>query len=74
MAPNKETSCEGHLPVEPTSPVKVITRLLQDLTICNPDNENDGEGTLAELPNNPGHKLLPADATVSMQVIVLPWL
>ena len=28
MASNKETSCEGHLPVEPASPVKAITKLL----------------------------------------------
>ena len=70
MAPSKETSCEGHLPVEPTSPVKVIAKLLRDLTISNPDNRDDGEGTLAEIPDNPDNELLPADTTVSMWVAV----
>jgi hypothetical protein len=70
MAPSKETSCEGHLPVKPTSPVKVIAKLLQDLTISNPDNRDDGEGAPAEIPNNPDNELLPADTTVSMQVAV----
>jgi hypothetical protein len=36
MAPSKETSCEGHLPVEPASPVKAIAKLLRDLTISKP--------------------------------------
>jgi hypothetical protein len=70
MAPSKETSCEGHLPVKPTSPVKVIAKLLQDLTISNPDNRDDGEGAPAKIPNNPDNELLPADTTVSMQVAV----
>ena len=77
MAPSKETSCEGHLPVKPTSPVKAIAKLLQDLTIRNPDNENDGEGALVELPNNPGNELLPADTTALMRVAVsmaMQWL
>ena len=70
MAPSKETSCEGHLPVEPTSPVKVIAKLLRDLTISNPDNRDDGEGTLAEILDNPDNELLPADTMVSMWVAV----
>ncbi|KIK75713.1 hypothetical protein PAXRUDRAFT_18757 [Paxillus rubicundulus Ve08.2h10] len=32
MAPSKETLCEGHLPITPSSPVKIITNLLGKLS------------------------------------------
>jgi len=44
MAPSKETSCEGHLPVVPATPVRVIAKLLQKLSIEG-DVAEDGEGT-----------------------------
>ena len=66
MAPSKETSCEGHLPVEPASPMKAI----QDLTISSPDNRDDREGAPAEIPDNPDNELLPADTTMSIRVAV----
>ena len=33
MAPAKETSCEGHLPIVPATPVWVVAKLLQHLTL-----------------------------------------
>ena len=50
MALSKETSCEGHLLVVPATPVPVITKLLQKLTISNNHLEvreediNEGHG------------------------------
>jgi len=43
MAPSKETSCEGHLPVVPATPVRVVAKLLQNLSTTddNPDLDKD---------------------------------
>jgi hypothetical protein len=68
MAPSTEMSCEGYLPIEPTSPVKAVAMLLRVLSVSNPDNE-DGEDVVGEPLNNPDEEPLPAD-TVSMQVAV----
>ena len=64
MAPSKETSCEAHLPVEPASPVKVIAKLLQDLSINDPDDEDDTMDT------PPDDELLSAETTASMREAV----
>jgi hypothetical protein len=40
MAPSKETSCEGFLPVEPSSSVKLVAKLLWNLSLQNPDNND----------------------------------
>jgi len=34
MAASKETSCEAHLPIAPTTPVQVIAKLLQKLAVA----------------------------------------
>ena len=44
MAPSKETSCEGELPVRPATPVRLVAKLLQDLA-----RDADGDGN-APLP------------------------
>lgn len=41
MAPAKETSCEGHLPIIPETPVRVIAKLLRDLTVKDKVLEED---------------------------------
>ena len=65
MAPSKETFCEGHLLIKPTSPVKAIAKLLWDLAISNPDNKDE-----VDIPNEPLNELeterLPAETTVSV--------
>lgn len=64
MALSKETSCEGHLPIEPASPVKAIAKLLRDLSISNPDNDGGGvdSDALDEPLSNPENRQLPADS------------
>lgn len=46
MAPSKETSCEGHLPITPVTPVRVIAKLLRDLAVKDdiPEEDEDEEG------------------------------
>jgi hypothetical protein len=39
MAPSKETSCEGFLPIVPASPIKLVAKLLRDLTNKDHDDE-----------------------------------
>jgi hypothetical protein len=40
MAPSKETSCKGFLPVEPSSPIKLVAKLLQNLSLQDPDDDD----------------------------------
>lgn len=51
MAPSKETSCEGFLPIQPLEPIKIITQLLKGLSIHEdiPETSNDDDS----LPSNP---------------------
>ena len=74
MAPSKETSCEGHLPVEPASPVKVIAKLLRDLSIKDPDNEDNTMDTpddATDTPDDdPDDDLLSANTMASMREAV----
>lgn len=42
MAPSKETSCEGFLPIVPATPVRVIAKLLQKLSLAGAENEAEG--------------------------------
>jgi hypothetical protein len=39
MAPSKEISCEGFLPVEPLSPIKLVAKFLWNLSIWDPDDD-----------------------------------
>jgi hypothetical protein len=60
MAPSKETSCEGHLPVVPATPVRVIAKLLQKLTIS--DNHLDvGEEDIDEGHGHSAQGVLDSD-------------
>jgi hypothetical protein len=40
MAPSKETLCKGFLPVKPSSPIKLVAKLLQNLSLQDLDNDN----------------------------------
>jgi hypothetical protein len=51
MAPSKESSCEGHLPVVPTTPIQVITKLLQKLSLDKGLAE-DGDGNSSSNSND----------------------
>ena len=42
MAPSKVTSCEGHLPIKPASPVKAVAKLLRDLSNLSLTHNNGG--------------------------------
>ena len=52
MAPSKETSCEGHLPVVPATPVRVIAKLLQKLTT----SDNHLEVREEDIDEGHGHR------------------
>ncbi len=41
MAPSKETSCEGDLPVRPATPVRLVAKLLQDFALRDTESELD---------------------------------
>ena len=43
MAPSKETSCDGHLPIVPASPVQVVVKMLQRMTLSDWSHESDGD-------------------------------
>jgi hypothetical protein len=62
MAPSKETSCEGHLPIVPATPMQVVTKLLRNLSISN--NDPDQELTEDQTPSNVTH-LSSASSTIS---------
>jgi hypothetical protein len=72
MAPSKETSCEGHLPIEPTSPVKAIAKLLRNLAISKPDNEDEADIPADDLEplNELETERLPTETTVSMRLAI----
>lgn len=59
MAPSRETSCEGHLPVVPATPVRVIAKLLQDLSINDAEPNQDGDAPSSlinnQVPPLPSH-------------------
>lgn len=48
MAPSKETSCEGNLPVALATPIRAVAKLLQKLSIhdkgSNEDNDDSTSG------------------------------
>ena len=43
MVPSKETSCKGHLPIVPTTPVQVVVKMLQHMTLSDQSHESDDE-------------------------------
>ncbi|KIM74511.1 hypothetical protein PILCRDRAFT_14402 [Piloderma croceum F 1598] len=70
MAPSKEMSHEGYLPIEPASPVKAVAKLLRELSVCNPDNGNNGNNAPNEPSNNPEDVPLPAETALLMRLAV----
>ena len=48
MAASKETSCEAHLPIAPTTPVRVIAKLLQKLAVTEDIEEQVVDGSSNE--------------------------
>ena len=48
MAASKETSCEAHLPIAPTMPVRVIAKLLQKLAVTEDIEEQVADGSSNE--------------------------
>lgn len=54
MAPSKETSCEGHLPIVPTTPVRVVVKMLQHMTLSDQSRESDDEDAEAADESNSG--------------------
>ena len=50
FAPSKETSSEGHLPLIPPTPVRVIAKLLKDIELDVIDEE--GESDSSEVPES----------------------
>ena len=43
MAPSKETSHEGHLPIVPATPVRVVAKMLQHMTLSDQSHDEDDE-------------------------------
>jgi hypothetical protein len=70
MAPSKEMSCEGYLPIEPASPVKAVAKLLRELSVGNPDNGKNGNDAPDEPSNDPEDAPLPAETALSMRSAV----
>ena len=70
MAPSKETSCEGYLPIKPASPVKAIAKLLRELSVSNLDNKNNGTDSPDGPSNDPKNVPLPAETALSMRSAV----
>jgi hypothetical protein len=50
MAPSKETSCEGHLPITPSSPVKIVAELLRKLSSEKSSDNTDDSLIAQQLP------------------------
>ena len=48
MAPSKETSCEGHLPITPSSPVRIIAGLLEKLSANEDIEEAPNSDTISD--------------------------
>lgn len=47
MAPSKETSCEGQLPIAPSTPVRIVADLLGKLSTKHDNHGDDGDNTEA---------------------------
>lgn len=63
MAPSKETSCQGHLPIMPSSPIRAVADFLQKL--ANTDN------VALEAPDDVSVSNTPSKSTTTSDVELL---